>query len=71
MKKQKTFIFHNWFEPHPTIPGNVVTTEKQITLTYEKGLIRKNMTDKIIPSTEEGFDNMMKTYANMPDVTEI
>lgn len=71
MKKQKTFIFHNWIEPDATIPGNMVTTEKQITFTYEKGLIRNNITDKITPSTEEGFDNMMKTYANMPDVTEI
>ena len=71
MKKQKTFIFHNWIEPHPTIPNKTTTTERQITFTYEKGLIRNNITDKIIPSTEEGFDNMMKTYANMPDVTEI
>lgn len=71
MKKQKTFIFHNWIEPHPTIPGNMVTSEKQITFTYEKGLIRNNITDKITPSTEECFDDMMKTYANMPDVTEI
>jgi len=71
MKKQKTFIFHTWIEPHPTIPNKTTTTERQITFTYEKGLIRNNITDKIIPSTEEGFDNMMKTYADMPDVTEI
>lgn len=71
MKKQKTFIFHNWIEPDPTIPGNMITCERTITFTYEKGLIRNNITDNIIPSTEEEFDNMMKTYANMPDVTEI
>ena len=47
MKKQKTFIFHNWIEPHPTIPGNMVTCERTITFMYEKGLIRNNITDII------------------------
>lgn len=71
MINQRTFTFHNWVEPDTINPGSFITRERTITFTYEKGLIRNNITDKIIPSTEEEFHNIMKTYADMPDVTEI